>query len=506
MKNITKKFTILFLMLVFVACCVSRIVNADIGMSGISSPPFNQSSVSITGGNVTGLTNLGAVASNITGVSTANVLNVGATTIGTEAAGANLTVNATLGSELSPALTGTTGVNWTFAGTYTTPLNSTIEKAGAGTNTITPVTQSIVAGTTYKVVITFSAFTAGSASYTLGGVTGNSLSAATTYTNYITAATTGKFILTPTDASRFVISSISVTALTNATGDATIDGNLYSNSPIYVGLGNPSYPSYSFQGYPSLGMNADGTYVYIYGGGKAYLKIGGGSATSSTTGFSANSDTAGFVMGVNSDVILVRDAAYSLGLRRTTNQQKFNIYNTYTSATDYERLSLTGVQGSSVNINAETATNGADNIDVLITPAGTGGVGVRPPSELTGGGFVTKVANAVSGTLSGASGSIAVNVPSGTRILSAQLRVNTAVTSGDGGATWTAAYVNTPTTAIGSGYAFTVNTKVNVIHPAYELTTDTVTITVTPNSGTFSGGVIEGFVYYADNVALANKP
>ena len=74
MKNIIKQFTILFLMLVFVACCVSRIVNADIGMTGISSPPFNQSSVAVTGGNVTGLTNLGAA--NLTVTSTANVTGV----------------------------------------------------------------------------------------------------------------------------------------------------------------------------------------------------------------------------------------------------------------------------------------------------------------------------------------------------------------------------------------------------------------------------------------------
>jgi hypothetical protein len=254
-------------------------------------------------------------------------------------------------------------------------------------------------------------------------------------------------------------------------------------------------------------MYTDGTYVYINGSGGAYLKIGGGTSTSSTTGFSAASDTAGFGLGVNRDVILVRDAAAGvLGLRKTTTQQKFNIYNTYTSATDYERLSLTGVQGSSVNINAETATNGADNIDVLVTPAGTGGYGVRPPTEASGGGFVTRIAQAVSGTLSGASNTIAVNVPAGKRIRSVQMRVNTAITSGDGGTTWTAAYVNTPTTAIGSGYAFTKSTKVNAIHPAYELTTDTVTITVTPNTGTFSGGVIEAFVYYEDNVALSNAP
>jgi len=468
-------------------------------------PPANTSVAAITSGTITGANIINTPISGSTGSFT-TLSTTDNATIGSAAAGKNLTVNATLGTELSPALTGATGVNWTFAGTYTTPLNNTIEKAGAGTNTITPVTQSIVVGTVYQVVIVVDAFTAGSATYTLGGITGTSLSAAGTYTDYITAGYTSKLIITPTDAARFVISSISVKALTPATGNAIINGNIYSNSSIYAGRSGSTYPAYSFRGNTGSGMYTDGTYVYIVGSGGAYIKIGGGTSISSNTGFSTKSDTLTYKLGSSDDVIIARDAANTLALRNGANQQKFNIYNTYTSATDYERLSVAGIIGTSVNINAETATNGADNLDILLTPAGTGGVGIRPPTEATGGGFVTKIANATSAALSGASGSIAVNVPSGKRILSVQLRVNTAITSGDGGTTWTAAYVNTPTTAIGSGYAFTVNTKVNIIHPAYELTTDTVTITVTPNSGTFSGGVVEAFVYYETNIDLANKP
>ena len=37
-------------------------------------------------------------------------------------------------------------------------------------------------------------------------------------------------------------------------------------------------------------------------------------------------------------MILVRDAANTLAQRNGTNAQQFNIYNTFTSATDYERL------------------------------------------------------------------------------------------------------------------------------------------------------------------------
>lgn len=120
------------------------------------------------------------------------------------------------------------------------------------------------------------------------------------------------------------------------------------------------------------------------------------------------------------------------------------------------------------------------------------------------GGLKRQYAEAVSAALSGSSGSIAVNVPAGSRILGVQLRVDTAITSGDGATSWAAAYVNTPTTAICSGQAFTKSTKYKALHAAYELTTDVVTITITPNSGTFSAGVVRAIVYYEALDAMAD--
>jgi hypothetical protein len=121
----------------------------------------------------------------------------------------------------------------------------------------------------------------------------------------------------------------------------------------------------------------------------------------------------------------------------------------------------------------------------------------------TTGGFIVKSAEAVSSALSGASGIISVNVPISCRILGIQLRVDTAITSGTG-TTWTAAYVNTPTTAICSGQAFAKNTKYGALHSAYEVTTGIVTITITPNTGTFTAGVIRAIVYYNDLDAMSS--
>jgi hypothetical protein len=64
----------------------------------------------------------------------------------------------------------------------------------------------------------------------------------------------------------------------------------------------------------------------------------------------------------------------TLAQRNGTTQQIFRLYNTYTDASNYERLTLTGVAGTSVNITAETLGTGGDNLDIVLTPAGTGAV------------------------------------------------------------------------------------------------------------------------------------
>jgi len=67
------------------------------------------------------------------------------------------------------------------------------------------------------------------------------------------------------------------------------------------------------------------------------------------------------------DLVLLRDAADTLALRRSTNAQAFNIYNTYTDASNYERLTTKWVSnvctlavewagtGSGRNLNIEAA-------------------------------------------------------------------------------------------------------------------------------------------------------
>lgn len=84
-------------------------------------------------------------------------------------------------------------------------------------------------------------------------------------------------------------------------------------------------------------------------------------------GWSSSTDGA-----VASDLKIVRDAAATLAQRNGTTQQIFRLYNTYTDANNYERLTLTGVAGTSVNITAETLGTGGDDLDIVLTPAGDG--------------------------------------------------------------------------------------------------------------------------------------
>ncbi len=123
----------------------------------------------------------------------------------------------------------------------------------------------------------------------------------------------------------------------------------------------------------------------------------------------------------------------------------------------------------------------------------------------TSGGFIRQFSEATTGALSGATGSIAVNIPAGARILGVQLRVDTAITFSGTDTTWKAVYDNTPTTAICSTQAAAKNTKFSAVHPAYEITTDVVTITVSSDgSDTFTAGAIRGIVYYETLTAMGD--
>lgn len=62
-------------------------------------------------------------------------------------------------------------------------------------------------------------------------------------------------------------------------------------------------------------------------------------------------------LGGTADVVLNRDAAATLALRNSTNAQTFNIYNTYTDASNYERLGISW-SGNVISIKPVAAGTG----------------------------------------------------------------------------------------------------------------------------------------------------
>jgi hypothetical protein len=189
--------------------------------------------------------------------------------IGSNTTGLNSKINATLSANNAPALVTpnyTLGAGWSYG---TSP--DRIEKLIDGTGTVTPVTQAIVIGTTYKVTITVGSLSGSTMTWTLGGVTGTPLIAATTYTEYITALSTGKLIITPVATGlRASLTVISVEPLVDATGDLDVEGNLAVGSAI-KSIGGTDAIFISREGRIGFGSPysyyTDGGYKFSFSGG-----------------------------------------------------------------------------------------------------------------------------------------------------------------------------------------------------------------------------------------------
>lgn len=163
--------------------------------------------------------------------------------IGTASPGSSLEVGSTLGSELAPALS---DGNWTLGAAWESPIaGGVLNKNANGVNTATPsAATTIVAGTTYKAVLTVTDWSVGSATVSLGGISTNVLlNANGTYTVYVTANTTDKLIITPSSTSRFKISAVSIKEV--SAGTFLSGGNLRStgtaNLQSFLGIGPSNF-------------------------------------------------------------------------------------------------------------------------------------------------------------------------------------------------------------------------------------------------------------------------
>jgi hypothetical protein len=145
------------------------------------------------------------------------------------------------------------------------------------------------------------------------------------------------------------------------------------NGQVLIADGTVSTPSLAFASGPTVGIYSDAVGLAFTSGGVGTMALrpSGGSpgivlpATASNIQFGTNSS---FTV---PDVIFGREAANILRQLNSTNAQTFRIYRTFTDASNYERLAFQST-ASNFEIAAESAGTGTANMNIKLTPKGTG--------------------------------------------------------------------------------------------------------------------------------------
>lgn len=165
------------------------------------------------------------------------------------------------------------------------------------------------------------------------------------------------------------------------TGTQTFAGAKTFNSTINVG-GSSAW--YTIEGH--------GGYRLLLGNQGAAIGAGEGVSVRANDSF-AWSNSAGNPGQNGRDLFLVRDAADVLALRNLstgTNPQAVRIYNTFTNSSNHERAALqfvTYASGRYFQLACESAGTGIANMNLVLSPKGTGALiaGPMPDGTATGG-------------------------------------------------------------------------------------------------------------------------
>ena len=272
------------------------------------------------------------------------------------------------GNAYAQAATNTTGANLILAG-------------GIGRRFYTVVSYADLAGDTATVTVngTATVLTEGVnwTAATSNDATATSLAAAIDAISGVAAAAVAAVVYVTPDDSTYTLTvasgdgtNLTVTSGTNGVLDA-------SASQI---LARVSYSSdYSIKwdtpgAATGLSISTGGSYysLVISVGGSGIASFASESSGGGMTLWGALSFSVANTLGWGPDTFLRRDDADILALRSGTNANSWRVYQTYADASNYERLTLKGSVGNYVELAAETAGTGADNLDLKLTPAGTG--------------------------------------------------------------------------------------------------------------------------------------
>ena len=300
--------------------------------------------------------------------------------VGSATAGGNVSINATLGSNLisngtfNSDLTNWSGGNWAWnAGSGN---GYALHTAGVG-NSLTS-TLAATAGATYKITYTIRNMTVGGINPTFGGQTGTLQTTNGTFTIYIVATTTGALSFAPISSSfDGGIDDVQVQLLSN--GLLTVGNGLtVTAGQLLIPDGTQGKPGIAFGNDTTTGFSRPAVY-------SVYLNIAGGRSTYFSIGsIWIISNAALLQFGSIGDVSVTRDAANTLALRASTAAQQFNIYNTYTSATTYERAEMNWIANANVfTIQTTKGSGGGTLRNISLQPSGGNvGIGVTVPTAV----------------------------------------------------------------------------------------------------------------------------
>ena len=138
--------------------------------------------------------------------------------------------------------------------------------------------------------------------------------------------------------------------------------------------GTAAAPSLAFASAPTTGWFNGGSGVWSLsnGAGSATINLDGVNGDiNASASIRAKSNTAYISLGGSSDVKLNWDAANTLALRNGTTGQKFNIYQSYTDASNYERLQIQLSSNLAQILTASSGTGAALGMRIGTVDSGT---------------------------------------------------------------------------------------------------------------------------------------
>ena len=204
-------------------------------------------------------------------------------------------LNETLAADLSAQTCAGWGLTTPVGATSCTDSPLTITRTASGSNlTLTySGTQTIVPGTTYEIVATYT-LTAGSMSSTIGGRVGATYSSTVTMYEYFPAGTNGKHVITFAAATAGTITNISVRPITNTIHAS--EGPVVTTAAL-ESAGNQSGMVDIVSGTKSAGIMSQQDYVDAGSGGTRYHLRGWSGATNTWTITTSGAGT--FAGGIN---------------------------------------------------------------------------------------------------------------------------------------------------------------------------------------------------------------